>query len=92
MNVDRQLLEIPFRTGYTPKRWKVGIDCEIPKKAGSNRVTKLRTILLFEADCNHLFKVFGRRLMVHAEQAGTIAPEQYGSRKHKSSILHAVNN
>jgi hypothetical protein len=91
MNLDRILLEIPFRTGYTPQSWKTGIDCEIPKKEGSNRVTKLRTILLFEADCNHLFKVFGRRRMHQAEKSGTIAPEQYGSRKHKSSILHAVN-
>jgi Reverse transcriptase (RNA-dependent DNA polymerase) len=29
--------------------------------------------------------------MYHAESAGTIAPEQFGSRKHKSAILHAVN-
>jgi hypothetical protein len=41
MNIDRLLLEIPFRTGYTPSRWKTGIDCEIPKKANSLRVTKL---------------------------------------------------
>jgi hypothetical protein len=91
VEVDRLMLEIPFRTGYSPRRWKVGIDCMIPKKVDFLQVTNLCTILLFEADCNHLFKIFGRRMMLHAEQAMTISTEQYGSRKRKSSIMHATN-
>jgi hypothetical protein len=91
VEIDRQLLEIPFHARFVPNRWKSGIDCMIPKKVDSLQVDQLRTILLFEADCNHLFKIFGRRMMALAEQAQTISPEQYGSRKKKSSILHATN-
>jgi endonuclease/exonuclease/phosphatase family metal-dependent hydrolase len=86
VEVDRLLLEIPFMTGYAPSHWIVGIDCMIPKKVDSLRVDELRTILLFEADCNHLFKIFGRRLMAHAEKANSIASEQFGSRKRKSML------
>jgi Reverse transcriptase (RNA-dependent DNA polymerase) len=68
----------------------VGVDFCIPKKTDSIKVTDLRTILFFEPDFNMLNKIVGRRLMHHAEKHSTIAAEQYGSRKHKSSILHAA--
>jgi Reverse transcriptase (RNA-dependent DNA polymerase) len=78
-------------TGHTLKRWQQGIDVMIPKKVDSLRVDKLRTIVLMEADFNFLNKVIGKRVMEKAEQSGSIAPEQFGSRKQKSSIHHAVN-
>jgi Reverse transcriptase (RNA-dependent DNA polymerase) len=88
---DKRLLEITLHTGYTLQRWYKGIDVMIPKKIGSNRVDKLRTIVLMEPDCNFGNKIIGKRVMAMAEKAGTIAPEQFGSRKKKSSIIHAVN-
>jgi Reverse transcriptase (RNA-dependent DNA polymerase) len=63
----------------------------IPKKDGSIKVEKLRTIVLMEPDFNFINKVIGKRVMKMAENANSIAPEQFGSRKAKSSILHAVN-
>jgi Reverse transcriptase (RNA-dependent DNA polymerase) len=44
-----------------------------------------------EADFNFLNKLIGKRVMAHAEACGTIAQEQYGSRKQKSALLHATN-
>ena len=35
--------------------------------------------------------MLGRVTMAHTERNGTIAPEQYGSHKNISAIIHAVN-
>jgi Reverse transcriptase (RNA-dependent DNA polymerase) len=88
--VDWILAEIPLRTGYSMSRWQVGIDVMIPKK-NNHRAASLRTIVLMETDFNFLNKIIGKRVMRHAEQMDTIAPEQYGSRKNKSALLHATN-
>jgi Reverse transcriptase (RNA-dependent DNA polymerase) len=72
-------------------RWHHGIDIMIPKKADSQRVDKLRTIVLMEADFNFINKIIGKRIMKNAETANNLAAEQYGSRKQMSSILHATN-
>jgi hypothetical protein len=88
---DRMFLEICIRTGHILPRWLHGTDVLIPKKANSNKVTELRTICLLAADWNFGNKLLSSRIMYHAEQHGTIAPEQYGSRKGKSSIQHATN-
>jgi len=47
--------------------------------------------VLFEADFNYNNKRIGRAVMMSAEQAGLLAPEQYGSRKHKSANLQCLN-
>jgi Reverse transcriptase (RNA-dependent DNA polymerase) len=91
VETDRLFLEIALKSGYSLDRWKQGIDFFIPKKEDSIKVTKLRTIILFECDFNHLNKIVARRVMRQGEQAQTIALEQYGSRKRKSAILHATN-
>ena len=44
-----------------------------------------------EPDFNFLNKLIGKRIMEMAEKAGTLAPEQFGSRKKKSAIIHAIN-
>ena len=89
--IDRCLLEISFQTGIGPQRWKQGIDVMIPKKVGSLRAGQLRTIVLMEPDFNLINKIMGRRLMANAEKFQSVAPEQFGSRKRKSAINHAVN-
>ena len=70
----------------------VGIDSMIPKKvAGECRPDKLRLILLFDARFNHNNKLIGKKMMEYAEERGILAKEQFGSRKHKSAIEHAIN-
>jgi Reverse transcriptase (RNA-dependent DNA polymerase) len=80
-----------METGYGLSRWAHGIDVMIPKKVDSIRVEKLRTIILFEADFNLINKIIGKRILRQAEQCNSVAPEQYGSRKKKTSIIHATN-
>ena len=89
--LDKWFIETALRTGYSLSRWHTGIDVMIPKKVDSNKVDKLRTIVLMEPDFNFTNKIIGKRVMANAEKAGTIAPEQFGSRKKKSSIIHAIN-
>jgi hypothetical protein len=84
------LAEIPFRSGYSPKRWKNATNVMILKKAGVFDITKLRTIVLFEADFNQNNKYFGRAMMHHTVSQGSIAKEQY-SVPGKKCIDHVVN-
>ena len=91
-DVMSKLALIPLLSGYTPKSWKTGIDSMIPKKAeGEHRPEKLRLILLMCARFNHNNKLIGKKMMEYGEKNGTLAEEQYGSRKAKSAIEHALN-
>ena len=91
-DVISKLALIPLLTGYTPKSWKQGFDSMIPKKAeGKHRTEKLRLILLMCARFNHNNKLIGKKMMEYGEKYGTLAEEQYGSRKEKSAIEHALN-
>ena len=60
-------------------------DFQILKAEGVYSVEKMRTIKLMAAQFNENNKKLGRDMMVHAEQANMIAPEQGGSRKNFSS-------
>ena len=87
-----KLALIPLITGYAPTSWKQGIDSMIPKKVeGECRPNKLRLILLFDARFNHNNKLIGKKMMEYAEENGLLAKEQFGSRKNKSAIEHAIN-
>jgi hypothetical protein len=85
------MAHIPYITGYAPKEWKTGVNIMIYKKDNLDRVDKLRTIVLKEADANFNDGKLGKEMMAHAETHGMIAREQYGSRKGHTSITHAVN-
>jgi hypothetical protein len=85
------LISIALKTGYTFNRWKKCTDVMIPKKASLSELSSLRTIVLFQVDCNYAFKYTGRLLMQLAESTHSLAPEQYGSRKHHKAIDLAVN-
>ncbi len=91
LELDRWMAEVSLQTGYSLNRWKRGIDVMIPKKTNSLRADQLRTIVLLEADFNFLNKIMGKRIMQNAEQAKSVAREQFGSRKAKGAINHAVN-
>ena len=85
------MANIPFATGYSPSRWRHGMDVELLKKPGNYRVTDLRTIVLYDAEFNRNNALLGRRLMAQAEHLNQFAPEQYGSRKGMSAIEHGLN-
>ena len=89
--VDAALARIPTLSGYVPLRWMQGMNVMLEKKPGVSQVTKLRTILLYEADYNHNNKLLGRAMMRFAETNALLAPEQYGSRKAHSAIFQSVN-
>jgi Reverse transcriptase (RNA-dependent DNA polymerase) len=90
-DIDRKLLEISMTNGIILQRWTQAIDVMISKKTDSIQVSKLRTLMLFEPDWNLLNKIMASRTMIQAETATAIAPEQYGSRRNKSAIIHATN-
>ena len=50
--VNTSLANIPFLSGYSPKRCQHGINVMIEKAKGNYRVDKLRTILLYKVDFN----------------------------------------
>ena len=72
------LSAIPYRTGYSPERYKKSVNAMLLKKLNAKRADQLRTILLLEADFNYLNKKLGRDLMFQAEKFNLIAPEQFG--------------
>ena len=84
------LAEIPFRSGYSLKRWKKATDVMILKKEGITDIERLRTIVLMEADFNHNNKFFGRQMMHHGVLNDLLAKEQY-SIPGKKCIDHVIN-
>ena len=90
-NFEATMAHIPYVTGYTPLDWQIGVDIMIYKKINLDRVDKLRTIVLKEADANFNDGRLGKQMMDHAEKHNMIAREQYGSRKGHCSSDHAVN-
>ena len=90
-NFEATVNHIPYSTGFVPEAWKRGVCCMLPKKANSDKVTDLRTIVLQECEYNFNNKKLGREAMAHAEENNFIAAEQYGGRKGKRAINHALN-
>ena len=88
---ETHMRNVPFITGYSPTRWRRAVNVELLKKPGNFNVERLRTILLMEPSFNNNNKIIGRELLWHAEQQNLIAPEQYGSRKHRSASTQALN-
>ncbi len=85
------MTRIPIFRGYTPNHWKKCLDIMITKKAGLIQVDSLGSIVVFQPDCNYAFKFLGREMMAFAEKNGTLAPEQFGSRRNHCAIDQAVN-
>ena len=85
------MVNLPYATGFSPEQWQTGITLMIRKKANVDLVTKLRTIVLTEADFNYCNKVLGKSTLEHAERNNLLPKEQYGSRKGHNSIDQAVH-
>ena len=84
------MAEVPFRSGYSPKRWQKCTNIMLLKKQGEHNVTKLRTICLYEADFNHNNKFFGREMIKHTQTHGLLHKEQYSLPGKKCSD-HVLN-
>jgi len=54
-----QLIDITLMMGYSPTRWRTGVNVMIPKKEGNYNVEQLQTILLYNAEFNGLLKWLG---------------------------------
>ena len=73
------------RTGSAPLRWSKGLNVMLEKLAGVALVTKLRAILLMEADFNfHNGLIFANRMMDSARQHRLI-PEEIFSEKGRTA-------
>lgn len=90
-SIEASICHIPFRAGFSPWLWQFGINVMLLKKDLSELITKLRTIVLMQAECNFANKILGRLAMIHAEAFNLIPEEQYGSRNGKSAIDHALH-
>ena len=91
LDFEATLAHIPYSTGISPGDWKKSINAMLEKRGKGAHVSNLRTICLMEADFNHNNKKLGRDILHCAETNQLLPQEQYGSRKNKIAILHAVN-
>ena len=82
---------LPLQIGYIPEEWRSGIYSMIPKKMHDLLSSKLWLILLLDCRFNHNNKSIGKKLMEFGERHNLLAKEQYGSRKGKSAVQHALN-
>ena len=91
--VHARRLALITKSGVAPNRWPEGLSVMLEKIAGVAVVTKLRAILLMEADFNcHNRIIFGDRMMKLARKNGLV-PEEIYSEKGKTpedAILQQV--
>jgi hypothetical protein len=89
--IDSYMANFPYSTSYSLVSWQKAIDVELLKKLGDYCPERLQTIKLLHTQFNMSNKIIGWKVMRHCEHLVLIAPEQYGSRKHKSASAHAIN-
>ena len=83
--VHARMLSLTTKTGTTPERWSKGLSVMLEKIVGVALATKLRAILLMEADFNfHNRLIFGDRMMKLARDNGMV-PEEIYSEKGKTA-------
>ena len=65
------MMTLPFKYGFSPKRWEHAIDCMLEKTKGVKQIHVMRIIGLVEADLNCALKIlYSQRLMLNAKEAG----------------------
>ena len=62
-----QMKKIPITKGFSPERWRQGVDVCILKKQRDFRVNKTRIIVLYEEDFNFANKWVGRRMIAEGK-------------------------
>ena len=85
------LAEIPYKSGFSPNRWKRCVDHMLQKSQDNFHSDRFRPINFLEADAHYNLKHMAREAMAYGESKGIIAKEQYGSRKYHSSETQALN-
>ena len=85
------LSQISYSSEKGPQAWNNSIICMIKKKSQMEHISGLRSIVLTAANSNFDNKLLGKTAMQIAEEGNCNAPEQYNSRKGKSSIDHVLN-
>ena len=86
-------LSLITNIGAAPERWSRDLSIMLEKTAGVALVTKLRAILLMEADFNcHNRLIFGDRMMKLARAHGLVPEEIYNNKgkTNKDAILQQV--
>ena len=86
-------LSLISKTGLAPERWAQGLSVMLEKIAGVAVVTKLRAILLMEANFNfHNKLIFGKRMMDFARRHGMVPEEIYSEKERtaEDAVLHQV--
>ena len=74
-----------MKRGIVLDRWGRGLSVMIENMFGCNLVSKLRSILLMEADFNYSNKeIFGRRMMANVRKFG-LMPEEIFSEKNRTA-------
>jgi hypothetical protein len=69
---------ICLKRGFALDRWRSGLSCMLEKVPGCRLLTKLRSILLMEADFNSNNKtIYGDRMLNNVRQYGLMAEEIY---------------
>jgi hypothetical protein len=61
--MDTMMANLPYHYGFLPLRWCKGVDVMLEKKPGAHQLSKLRAILLYEADFNQNNKRLGREML-----------------------------
>ena len=78
-------------TGYPPSRYRKGLDFLIHRYPSDFWPQSLHPILLFYIEANLHNNHLGRKSTHLEESTGTLAPEQYGSRKAKEADAQDLN-
>jgi len=61
------MADLPMQTGYSPSRWREGLNVMLEKIPGNFHMEKLHIILLFKADFNANNKWLRHVLMMNVE-------------------------
>ena len=81
-----RFINIPFATGFSPKRWKKSLNVHIMKEEGNYSPDKQRTIHLIEASLSEGAKIiFSKRMMQNARKCGVIPQDQYARKGGRST-------
>ena len=83
---------LSYSSGFSYTRYKSGLNVAIAKKANNFWINKTRNILCLEADQNFNYKKLSRDVMHNAERRGTLAPHNFGRRKHHRAIEVSLNH
>jgi hypothetical protein len=87
LNIRTMIINIAIKFNHSYDRWHTVHSTMIEKEPGNPKLNRLRVIHLFEADWNLMLKcIIARRLMHSIEAHGTMAKEQWGGRRGRSSI------